>query len=370
MIKKFFASLKQSKLALGVFIAILVLLIPIYLLGALLGIPFFIPVIIVLAVAFGLIPIVGAAGQGVSQVVSLKDSKGKLEQTEREAPELAELERERGALQKKNILFYATVILVALLMAFIAPPLFIVVLLAGVIVYFAWLGKLNKAFADSFKQRVVLAQLQAVFENVIFESDKSLEEAEIRHVSPIAFDNVHGDDLIEAERRGLHFSRCDICLSVERQEADEDGGTTTHEETVFAGALVRVKSEKTYSQAVQVCPKSFQRKAGDNVEMESIVFEQRMNVYTQDQLAAREVLTPQMMEELLKLEETAGQSFSVTFSDSYLYFFLRSPEGNSFEFDLKKGTSVMELRDATAQQIKTLCAFLDAVAEIKRQAII
>lgn len=370
MIKKFFDTLKHSKLALGVFIVMLVLLIPICLISILFGIPVFIPIIIVLAVAFVFVPIIGVAGQGVSQAVSLKDNKGKLEQTEREAPELAELERERGDLQKKNIFFYAAVIILALLMSMIAPPLFIIVLVAGVIVYFSWLNKLNKAFEDSFKQRVVLAQLKAEFENVSFEPDKSIEETQIRRVSPITFNNANGDDLIEADRNGLHFCRCDVRLSVERQEVDDDGDTSTRSETVFTGALLRVSSEKNYPQAVQVCPKSFQHKAADNVETESIAFEEKMNVYAEDQLGARVVLTPQLMEALMALEQTAGQAFSVTFCDSYIYFFLRSPEGNSFEVDLKKGVSVMALRDAMAQQIKTLCTFLDAVGEIKRQGII
>ena len=107
--------------------------------------------------------------------------------------------------------------------------------------------------------------------------------------------------------------------------------------------------------------KNFIRVLKPNIETESIEFNNRLEAYADDQHNARLLLTPQLIEKLINLDEKAAQSFSLTFSDKYLYAFLRSPEGNSFEMNIKKDANILELKNMVDEQISRLCAFLDAL---------
>lgn len=362
LIKKFVTALKTSRTARFTLIAIIILTVPLCILGQLIGIPAFIIIFFLLASAMPLVCLAGGVGAAIGVAGTLKANKSALDKTQQDDPELADLERERGRLQTINIAFWIAAIGVSVLLIAISSGIgFYIWAAAAACFYFFWLRKQNDAFNDSFKKRIVLSQLNKSFQNVDFEPDNKFDEKEIGRISPFSFNQYNGDDWIEADRGGLHFCRSDISLNYVTETTDSDGSTSTSVKTLFSGALVRIACVSPYQTVLFVSTKKFHSGIKPNIETESIEFNNRLEAYADDQHNARLLLTPQLIEKLINLDEKAAQSFSLTFSDKYLYAFLRSPEGNSFEMNIKKDANILELKNMVDEQISRLCAFLDAL---------
>ena len=362
MIKSFIAALKSSRVARFTLIGVVVLMIPLCILGAFLGLSPIIVIITLLAVGFPLIIAAGGFGAAVGMAGTALSNKKSISQTELDNPELAGMEKERSKLQLINVAFWVLAVAGFLIAAGTLGNIGVIVEAAAAFcVYFFLIRKRNEAFEDDFKQHIVLSSLNGAFQNVDFQPKKAFDEKEVGGVTPISFNCCRGDDWIEADRGKLHFCRADAELEIETSTVDSEGNETTSRKTVFAGTILRLTRSRPYQSPVFVASRKFKTGRICNVETESIVFDKQMEVYAEDQLAARVILTPQMMEGLLRLDEKSPQSFSLTFSGTYVYAFLRSPEGNSFEIDIKKDKTVPELKAMIDGQVSQLCVFLDSL---------
>ena len=74
----------------------------------------------------------------------------------------------------------------------------------------------------------------------------------------------------------------------------------------------------------------------EKLEMDSSEFEKKFNVYTSNQITAMQLLTPDIMEELLSFAQNAEEDFDIYIENNNLY--LRFHCGTLFEpGSLKKG---------------------------------
>lgn len=124
------------------------------------------------------------------------------------------------------------------------------------------------------------------------------------------WDRAKYEDLITGQRRGVDFELFEAHLEERRTSRDSRGNTRTSWVTVFKGQCLRLDFHKNFYGRTLIArdagffnrfnaPRGMQR-AG----LEDPVFERIFEVYTTDQVESRYLLTPDLMQRLVDLENT------------------------------------------------------------------
>ena len=136
------------------------------------------------------------------------------------------------------------------------------------------------------------------------------------------------EDLIVGNRNGIDFEFFEAHLEERRTTTDSKGRTQTKWVTVFRGQCIRFDFHKRFFGHTLVT-----RDAGffnffgsmtmgdlDRARLESSEFEDAFEVYTSDQVEARFLLTPDLMQRLVELEEVFhGKKLRCAFEGGEMY---------------------------------------------------
>ena len=178
-------------------------------------------------------------------------------------------------------------------------------LCGGVILYGS--QRLKSRHSRDFKEKVVRAGLEKIFENLSFQPDGGLGEDVLRSSELLPSGRTDCHDLITARYRGLDFSQCGIRIQ------DGSGGVSTTEDSregsrevpadVFQGRVMRFAADPPVSGPVLVVRRDFSAArvlsnpgSWQQVETELAAFEERFVVFAHDPLDAMRIMTPQMIE--------------------------------------------------------------------------
>lgn len=124
------------------------------------------------------------------------------------------------------------------------------------------------------------------------------------------WDRSDYEDRITGVRRGVEFEFFEAHLEDKRTTTDGKGRTRTTWVTVFNGQCLRFRFHKEFlgrtlvTRDAGVFNRFGGRKEMDRVRLESPRFEKAFEVYSTDQVEARYLLTPDLMQRLVDLEKT------------------------------------------------------------------
>ena len=153
-----------------------------------------------------------------------------------------------------------------------------------------------------------------------------------------------------------YLTLCD--LDVTKTEEDSDGDTRTV--TVYSGVFGYVEFPFEFKCILSL--DDCYRKSGvrmDKVKLEDIIFNKKLRVYSNDQIEARYILTPEMMEKLLYLD-TVFRGLKITLVDNKMY--IGATAADLFELNSIKNGDINTLFEYFYDEVKTI---LDIVNEIK-----
>ena len=196
-----------------------------------------------------------------------------------------------------------------------------------------------------------------------FDSQKYISKA-IFNASKFAggYDSYSGNDLLvinipndDGSESNVNLNLCD--LHVTRSERDSDGDR--HTVTVYGGMFGYIEFPFSFKCVLSL--DSYYREKGlklDRVKLEDIIFDKNFKAYSNDQIEARYILTPEMMEKLLWLE-SKFKGFQMTLVDNKMYI---GASINLFELNVRKNIDVASLFDNFYDEVKTI---LEIVNEIK-----
>lgn len=139
------------------------------------------------------------------------------------------------------------------------------------------------------------------------------------------WDRSHYEDLLTGERNGVNFEFYEARLK-ERRTSHSNGRTRTRYVTVFDGQLLRFDFHKRFFGETLVTRDAgfFNRFGGrrgmDRARLEDPTFEKAFEVYTTDQVEARFLLTPDMMQSMVDLEHAfRGKNLRCAFAGEQMY---------------------------------------------------
>jgi len=242
----------------------------------------------------------------------------------------------------------------ALLILFVAPA---IVFLVPAITASTLKGK----WVETYKDEVLKPIIEAEFAGIIYEDDhhisKSMFNASNLFTRP---DRFNGEDLFSGKLEATTFSFSEIHAEEKHETRNKNGSKTTWYSTIFKGLFLIADFNKEIENETYVYSsggKWFSR--FKRVKLEDPVFEDRFNVYSDNQIEARYILTPKMMQRIVNLEDRFGQNLYLSFRGHNVYIAI-SESYNMFETRFRDEVSFNEI----ARFLEEVHSILDIVNDL------
>jgi len=253
---------------------------------------------------------------------------------------LATLEIERkkiSSTQKKGYLFIAIGIIVALsgfalglavpaAIAGLAPLIY-----GGIILY--KISDELKAYKEAFKVNVIGSALKSLDSSLLIEPDKGIPDYEFEQTQIFSQtpDRYKTEDLVSGNAGKTTFYFAEVHAAY-KTEVQTKNGTRTEWHDIFRGILFCADFNKNFVGVTIVKPKDLLGTMGawfsknlfsfndkDIISLENTEFSKTFITHATDQVEARYILTPAMMERILNLNRNTKSSVSLSFINSRMY---------------------------------------------------
>jgi len=256
------------------------------------------------------------------------------------APILRDLEPERKALL---LLFWSGVVLLAASVpGFVwsfrsAQPVYLLAAAPFVLVavyQFHRFTEKKKDYAEVFKNCMIRELAALIDPHFDYFPHRHIEEADYRasELFREAIDRFDGDDLVEGALGATRFRFSELIHEEKQKAGDSKGRGQACRVTVFRGLFFIADFNKHFHGKTYVVPdargsvrglgKLFEKWSfarGNIVELENSEFEALFTVYGTDQVEARYILSPSLMERLLKFRHKANTRVHLSFIDSKVF---------------------------------------------------
>ena len=165
------------------------------------------------------------------------------------------------------------------------------------------------ALRGRVRKQVVEGVLSERADNVIFNQNGRREidfRYDIGSVLP-TYDRYSSEDFISGKIEEKEFGFYEVKLEEKHEEKDKDGKTKIRWENVFRGYIIFFDFETRYDGYIRLAPNSrFGQlfdglRSDERIKLESTEFEKQFDVYADDQIAARTVVTPKFMQKFSEL---------------------------------------------------------------------
>jgi hypothetical protein len=190
----------------------------------------------------------------------------------------------------------------------------------GVLVYLIFSDKGASAWSAKYKQELILTMVKSFFgENGVYEPNNGHHPDEFNATD--LFDRIPGryqsEDLIQGkvDKTLITFSE----VNAEYKTTSSKGNTTWH--SIFRGILFTADFNKHFQGRTIVKGRVF---SDGNVKMENPEFSKEFSVNATDQIEARYILSPSLMEKMLLLNKQWNHSLGFSFIGSNLTIAIRS----------------------------------------------
>lgn len=202
----------------------------------------------------------------------------------------------------------------AILILFIVPA---IVFIIPAIISSTLKGK----WVQKYKDEVLKPIVEAQFPGIIYEDRQYISERMFNASNIFSNpDRFKGEDLFSGKLEATAFTFSEVHAEEKHESKDKDGNTTTSYSTIFKGLFLIADFNKEIQNETYVYSsggKWFSR--FKRVRLEDPVFEDRFNVYSDDQVEARYVLTPKIMNRIVELEDRFGANLYLSFRGYNVY---------------------------------------------------
>jgi Protein of unknown function (DUF3137) len=237
-------------------------------------------------------------------------------------PELELLETERLRIKKNKIIVYliaAVAAIIALLVSqnFVVPLVFVGL---GVLIgTFAFSNK-DAAINNAYKQKIVNKAATHFFEGITYQPYTGFSKSRFCDINLFDTepDRYSCEDLFagKKEKTTYSFSEVHAEYKTETTHTDKNGHTTTttNWHDIFKGVIFVADCNKDFSNMVLVKRDSFKIfGSSTRVKMEDPLFEEAFDVYANDDIEARYLITPAFMERFLEIDKKFGGGIMASF---------------------------------------------------------
>jgi len=294
-------------------------------------------------------------------------------------PTLQELEKDRQAIKNRVVNIGIAYTLIVLLILFLLYDHFDFELFIYIGFFYvaigAWIYKyLISDYKSNFKQKVIAPLIKEIDENLTYIPNRHLpssnfERSKLFTTRP---DRVSGNDYVRGKIDNIDIAFSDF--HAEKRYENSKGEESW--ETIFMGLLIVSDFHKKFHGETVVLPDSAQTLFGDLVgawfqahnfsrnelvKMDNPDFEKEFVVYSTDQIEARYILSPSLMQKLLNYKRKTKHPLHISFIGGKIYMAI---EYNDDMFEASVFHSLLKYKIAM-EYIGTLHLVISIVEELK-----
>ncbi len=209
------------------------------------------------------------------------------------------------------------------------PPLFIVV----VLILVKFITKSKNELTSMYKDVFVRELLENNFENVVYQPTNGFTRDAVDSFDICRMGNrFFAEDYLNASFRGINFEVSDVRIADE--SSDEDSSSTT---MLFEGRFITFDFSRELASSVNIFSDKFKYRAltrkenrQEKVEMESVEFNKKFDVFSDNPHDAFYIITPNFMERLNALT-TKYKSVAMSVTGRSIVVAFNEPENNAFD---------------------------------------
>lgn len=254
--------------------------------------------------------------------------------------ELLSLESQRKEILKRHLISGFSLLLGALCFVFenqVGKGVLFTLGLVMVLLFFVSLWFTNKKvkiYKKEFKNNVVKKVLYLIDPEWTYEPSSFINQNEYSQsgIFTKSWDRYRGDDLIHGVIDKTDFRLSELHTEYKTVSVDSKGRRTESWHTIFKGLFAHADFNKKIKGETYILPdvaeklfgKWGQKLQGNNsrgqlVKLENLEFEKNFVVYSNDQIEARYILTPKMMEAIVSIKKQLQKEIYISFIESRVY---------------------------------------------------
>lgn len=260
--------------------------------------------------------------------------------SEKIEPNLAPLEGYRKKVQRSYIIFilaFVAAIIFGGIMVAKQNPWFMIPV-AAIFIFMAIIGvkayRQKKEYRAVFKNTVIAELVKRVNPTWSYDPDKMINPEIYVHSNLFTepFDRYNGDDFVSGVIEKTDFECSELHTEYKEVRYNNKGQREEHWVTIFKGLFFHADFNKNFNGSTFVLPdfsekifgkfgQIFQKIMGPYqlVKLENIDFEKKFVVYSTDQIEARYILTPTIMEAILRISYLHNYTVRFAFVGSRVY---------------------------------------------------
>ncbi|MNK35175.1 hypothetical protein D3C87_536910 [compost metagenome] len=249
-----------------------------------------------------------------------------------------EIERKKiASTQTKGYIFILLGIAIAVIGFILGFPIPAVIaglipLIYGAVLHYKISDSL-RAYKNAYKQDVIGAALKFLDESLALQPGAGIDVSEFVYTQLFTQnpDRYNTEDLVTGSAGKTRFYFAEVHAEY-KTVTQTKNGTRTEWHDIFRGIIFAADFNKNFNGVTIVRPKGFANALGawfsknifsfgdsDVVKLENPDFDKTFITYGSDQVEARYILTPAMMERILKLNHETKYDITLSFIESRMY---------------------------------------------------
>lgn len=237
-------------------------------------------------------------------------------------------------------------------------------LIIAITIWYSCISSQSSQLSVFYKKNIIATIISQLCENASFQPESGIPEQTFMdcglfNTTP---DRYHSEDMICGQVDKTTFCCSEITAEEKQVTRDSRGRTQTHWVDIFRGFFFIADFQKNFKGQTVVFRNSWFKwsKSGQRVKLENPDFEKIFDTYSTDQIEARYLLSPVLMEKLLELDRKFPGKITVSFLDSQVIIAIPDSK-NHFE------TSIWQSQvqnDPIRQEFLTLATLLGIINDL------
>ena len=222
-------------------------------------------------------------------------------------------------------------------MLFIVIPMLIINLFVYIIINIVVGGKETIKYYQKYKDVVIKKLINNFYDNLEYFPNKGMPENIYRNLRYECYNRYRSDDYLEALINNKNsIQMAEILTQEEETYRDSDGHTRTRTITQFHGLFAKIQLDKSINTELKIAQNGSAFFRGNQLKMDSSEFEKYFDVEATNQIIGMQLLTADVMEDLIEFYNKTNIKYEIGIDNNVLY--LRFHSGNMFEpGNLKNG---------------------------------
>ena len=208
--------------------------------------------------------------------------------------------------------------------------------MVGILIYRLLSYSLLKGFSNEFKEKIITQIIKEISPNLAYDKAKFIEfnEFDRPRIYNTVIDIYQGNDLIWGNIDGVELKFSDIYLA--RNDTKNKERSIQVQTPLFYGIVFIADFSKFFTAKVVVLDKkgSFTSTNLKKTKMDNSEFNDTFATFCDDEIAARYILSPSLMEKMLYLRKFFGAECDFCFVENKIYIYINLGK-DSFEADYK-----------------------------------